>query len=300
MLSLQVTLFLLIIVGALMKHLHIVNAEGQKCLNDLVIYLVLPCNIVKSFLISSDGDILRQFGLVLVLSIGVQIVSVILGKILYRNQEPTEGMNLKYGLICSNAGFLGNPVAEGLYGSVGLAMASVYLIPMRIMMWSSGIAVYTKSTNWKSICRKVLTHPCIIACVLGILLMGTGYQLPEVIEKPLTYIGNCNTALSMMVIGMILYGNNLLKMVDGKVLCYCLMRLVIMPLLLLFVCQLLKMPSLVTGVCVTLTAMPAGATTSILASKYQANEFFATKLVLVSTILSMVTIPAWQMVLGML
>ena len=118
MLSLQVTLFLLIIVGALMKHLHIVNAEGQKCLNDLVIYLVLPCNIVKSFLISSDGDILRQFGLVLVLSIGVQIVSVILGKILYRNQEPTEGMNLKYGLICSNAGFLGNPVAEGLYGSV--------------------------------------------------------------------------------------------------------------------------------------------------------------------------------------
>ena len=143
MLSLQVTLFLLIIVGALMKHLHIVNAEGQKCLNDLVIYLVLPCNIVKSFLISSDGDILRQFGLVLVLSIGVQIVSVILGKILYRNQEPTEAMNLKYGLICSNAGFLGNPVAEGLYGSVGLAMASVYLIPMRIMMWSSGIAVYT-------------------------------------------------------------------------------------------------------------------------------------------------------------
>ena len=177
MLSLQVTLFLLIIVGALMKHLHIVNAEGQKCLNDLVIYLVLPCNIVKSFLISSDGDILRQFGLVLVLSIGVQIVSVILGKILYRNEEPTEAMNLKYGLICSNAGFLGNPVAEGLYGSVGLAMASVYLIPMRIMMWSSGIAVYTKSTNWKSICRKVLTHPCIIACVLGILLMGTGYQL---------------------------------------------------------------------------------------------------------------------------
>lgn len=99
MLSLQVTLFLLIIVGALMKHLHIVNAEGQKCLNDLVIYLVLPCNIVKSFLISSDGDILRQFGLVLVLSIGVQIVSVILGKILYRNQEPTEAMNLRVNLL---------------------------------------------------------------------------------------------------------------------------------------------------------------------------------------------------------
>lgn len=299
-LILQITMLILIIVGAVIKRIGIISETGQKNINDLVIYLVLPCNIVKSFMIDCDSEVFRQFALVLLISIGVQIVSVVIGKLLYSRKELGHRMSLQYGVICSNAGFLGNPVAEGLYGSVGLAMASVYLIPMRIMMWSSGIAVYTKSTNWKSICRKVLTHPCIIACVLGILLMGTGYQLPEVIEKPLTYIGNCNTALSMMVIGMILYGNNLLKMVDGKVLCYCLMRLVIMPLLLLFVCQLLKMPSLVTGVCVTLTAMPAGATTSILASKYQANEFFATKLVLVSTILSMVTIPAWQMVLGML
>ena len=46
---------------------------------------------------------------------------------------------LQYGTICSNAGFLGNPIAEGIYGAEGLVLASVYLIPQRIMMWSSKV-----------------------------------------------------------------------------------------------------------------------------------------------------------------
>lgn len=51
---------------------------------------------------------------------------------------------LEYGIICSNAGFLGNPIAEGMYGIEGLVLASIYLIPKRIMMWSSGLAIFSK------------------------------------------------------------------------------------------------------------------------------------------------------------
>ena len=40
---------------------------------------------------------------------------------------------MQYATVASNAGFLGNPVAEGVFGSVGLALASVYLIPQRIV-----------------------------------------------------------------------------------------------------------------------------------------------------------------------
>ena len=151
LLVLQITMLLLILVGALIKRIGIISKEGQKNINDLVIYLVLPCNIVKSFMIDCDSNTFVQFAEVLVLSIGIQIVSVILGKILYGKREAGHRMSLQYGVICSNAGFLGNPVAEGVFGSIGLAMASIFLIPMRIMMWSSGIAIFTQSKDWKAI-----------------------------------------------------------------------------------------------------------------------------------------------------
>lgn len=296
-LVLQITMLLLIVIGAFIKKIGIISPTGQKNLNDLVIYLILPCNIVKSFLIDWDRDTLKQFALVLVISIALQAASVILGKLLYQKKELGHRMSLQYGVICSNAGFLGNPVAEGVFGSIGLAMASIFLIPMRIMMWSSGIAIYTRSTDWKGTLKKVATHPCIIACFAGLILMLTQWPLPAVAEKTITTIGNCNTALSMMVIGMILADANLLALFDKEVLIYSLLRLILMPAALYSVCLLFHVPALVTGVCVLLTGMPAGATTSILASKYHADELFATRLVVASTILSMVTIPLWSFLL---
>lgn len=296
-LVLQITMLILIVVGAIVKKLHIVSPAGQKNINDLVIYLILPCNIIKSFMIDCSGDIFKQFGLVFVISIGIQIVSSVLGRIIYKTRPTGHRMSLQYGLICSNAGFLGNPVAEGVFGSIGLAMASIFLIPQRIMMWSSGIAIFTQSTDWKSTGKKVVTHPCIIACFVGLALMISQWTPPNVILKPLTTIGNCNTAFSMMVIGMILADADIKSLFDFEVLRYSILRLIIMPAALYAICIALSIPTLVTGVCVILTAMPAGATTSILASKYGCDEIFATKLVVASTILSMVTIPIWNIIL---
>ena len=51
LISLQITLFILMMVGALLKKTGVVSAEGKRCLSDLCIKVVIPCNIFKSFLI---------------------------------------------------------------------------------------------------------------------------------------------------------------------------------------------------------------------------------------------------------
>lgn len=104
---LQLTMLLLIVIGVIIKKTGIISPIGQKNINDLVIYLILPCNIIKSFLIEWDHETLQQFALVLIISIAIQIVSVILGKVLYGKKELGHRMSLQYGVICSNAGFLG-------------------------------------------------------------------------------------------------------------------------------------------------------------------------------------------------
>ncbi|MGN0159591.1 MAG: AEC family transporter [Brotaphodocola sp.] len=58
-----------------------------------------------------------------------------------------------------------------------------------------------------------------------------------------------------------------------------------------------QVSSLVTAVCVVLSAMPAASVTSVMASKYGKDEIFATKCVVLSTVLSMVTVPAWCLLL---
>ncbi|MBQ6551964.1 MAG: AEC family transporter [Lachnospiraceae bacterium] len=297
LLSLQFTIFVLLAVGFLVKKIRIVGAEGQRNITDLVIYVVLPCNIVLSFLSGMTRDTLRDCLTILLISIGIQVFGVIYGKLLYRNQPEDRKKSLTYAIICSNAGFLGNPIAEGVFGATGLMYASVYLIPQRIMMWSEGLAIFSGEKDRKGTLKKVVTHPCVIACVIGIILMLTGAELPELIKTPLSTIGRCNTALSMFVIGMILADIDLKTILDRTVVWYTVNRLVIIPLLVYGVCLLLPVSSVVRGVSVLLAAMPAGATTSMLALKYGRDPGFATRLVVFSTLCSIPAIMIWSMIL---
>ena len=267
LLTLQLTIFLLVAVGFLMKKIHIIGPQGQKNINDLVIYLILPCNILHAFTQSAaDGNFIKYLEILLI-SIGIQVFCVIYGKVMFRKEPEGRYKCLQYGTICSNAGFLGNPIAEGIYGAEGLVLASVYLIPQRIMMWSSGLAVFSGTSDKKKTLKKVMTHPCILACVLGIILMVTGLPLPPGLDGAVTAVGNCNTAMSMMVIGMILADIDLKDFWDWTVVKYTVHRLVVIPAVVYIVLRLQPFNKKVGGLCVLMAAKAAGATTSIQAQK---------------------------------
>ncbi len=297
MLVLQITIFGIMLVGLIVRKAGIVGPQARKDLTSLVINIVLPCNIITSFITRLSADLIRECVTILLISVGIQIFCVLYGKILYSHESPSRSMNLRYALICSNAGFLGNPIAEGLYGATGLMLASIYLIPQRIMMWSEGIAVYSGISDKKETVKKVVTHPCVLACMIGLVLLLTQADLPPVILTPVQTIGRCNTALSMMVIGMILAEINIKDLVDKTVVLYTIQRLVVIPLLIYVILTLLHVSPLVRGLSVILAAMPAGATTSMLASRYDRDPVFATKLVVFSTLCSIPAIIIWSAVL---
>ena len=297
LITLQITIFLLVAMGFVLKKIHIIGPQGQKNINDMVIYVILPCNILRAFLDSpAEGSFLSYLE-VLLISVFIQIFCVIYGKVVFRKEPEGRQKCLRYGTICSNAGFLGNPIAEGVYGAEGLMLASIYLIPQRIMMWSSGLAVFSGTSDKKQTIKKVLTHPCILACILGIMFMLADIQLPPGLDGMVTAVGNCNTAMSMMVIGMILADINIRDFWDRTVVKYTIHRLIIIPAAVYAVCRFLPLDRTAFGICVLLAAMPAGATTSILAEKYEMEPAFATKMVIFSTLLSLPTICIWSLLL---
>lgn len=298
-LKLQITIFLLVAVGFLIKRIKLIDAKGQASVTNLVIYVVLPANILKAFMVKFEDGMGTELLVMLVISILIQVLSVFYGRFMYKKQPEGKRKCLEYGTICSNSGFLGNPIAEGIYGSYGLVLASVFLIPLRIMMWTNGIAAFSGSTDRKATVIKTATHPCIVACAIGLVLMLTGLRFPEPVTKSISYLGQCNTALSMLVIGMILADIDVKSLIDKTVVAYTVHRLVVLPLIVFAAVYFLPVSGVVKGIAVILTAMPAGATTSILAAKYGMEPKFATKMVIFSTLLSLPTLCLWSLLLGM-
>ena len=123
------------------------------------------------------------------------------------------------------------------------------------------------------------------------------WTVPPLLLSPVQAIAKCNTPLSMMVIGMILGEIDLKALADKTVVRFTVHRLVLMPLAVYGVCLVLGLSRLVTGVSTLLAAMPAGATTTMLAAKYERDPQFATKLVIFTTLLSIPAILIWSLVL---
>jgi predicted permease len=297
LINLQGMLFLLVAAGIILRKKGILPENAKSILTDLVIYLILPCNIISSFFIEFNMEILKGFAVILVIASLIQFGCLLFANTFYNKEPDRRKKVLQYGTVCSNAGFMGNPIAEGVYGGEGLMYASIFLIPQRIVMWSAGVSYFTESPDRKTVVKKVATHPCIVAVYIGMFFMITQLQLPVFLENTIRNVGSCTTTVSMVLIGTILAEVKPGTIFDRGIVKYTVIRLILIPLLVFAGCRLFSVDPLLSGVSVLLTGMPAGSTTAILAAKYDGDYIFATKCVVVTTLLSLITIPLWCMVL---
>lgn len=78
LLTLQGQLALLTLIGFFLARKGIINAQGRKCLTDLLINVILPANIIQSFLVEFSWDVLKSSASILVISLALQIGCVVL------------------------------------------------------------------------------------------------------------------------------------------------------------------------------------------------------------------------------
>ena len=134
LLTLQAQLALLMIIGIWFSKKGIINDQGRKCLTDLVIDIILPCNILQSFRIDLTLDMLRSALSILIVSIVLQLFYGVFCAAAYNHYSCTRKAVLQYGTVCTNAAFLGNAITEGIFGAEGLMLTSIFLIPQRMAM----------------------------------------------------------------------------------------------------------------------------------------------------------------------
>lgn len=295
-LSLQLRLFCLILAGAAAEKLGLIGQAGRKTLSDLLLGVILPCNILSSYISLSEvpeafvGNCIRIF----LISAGIQAAAILGSRILFRRFPERQRGVLSYGLICSNAGFIGLPVVETLFGSLGVMYTSIFMIPFRFSMWTVGLAQFIRVDRRETV-GKLLKNPCILATFGGLFIALGGLPVPGFLSGAVASLSGCTVPASMLVIGSILAGVPMRALLSKPVLFFTVVRLILFPGAVFLVLRPLHIDALLCGICLLMTGMPAGGTASILADKYGGDASLASRIIFTSTLASTVTVPLWMM-----
>ena len=294
-------MLLLILVGALLRYRGKITDAGRECLTDVVIEAIIPCSIVLSFVGQGSLDKLLGSLPIIGLSILSMAAQVALGKICFRHMEPEVKKLANYAMVNSNCMFIGFPVILSLLGEEGAMLQSLYMIFTRSFIWSYGLSILTgKGSNHKETVMRTLKHPCMIAALVGIILMLTEAELPDIISRTMGYFSSCLMAMSMLLIGSVLYGMDVKSIFRKDVWWYNLIRLVAAPAAALGICLLFRVDYLMTGVVVIMAGMPSASMTAVLAPRYHCDVGYGSLVVATSTVASIVTIPLWYMAVRMI
>lgn len=297
MFQIQMSLMVYLLVGYLCYRKQIITKHNEQKFVSLVLNFLMPCMVFQSFR-SITISLLSQSIQVLFISFFICFISFLLGKVLYQNFPSNKRNVLRYATMINNAGFAGLPLAQQLYGDTGLIYASIFLIPIRIFMWSAGITMLSnQKSDWKKIFMQLIKNPNIIAVILGILRGLLQIPLPLFLDNSLTNLSHCVSPLSMIIIGSIIAQISMTSIMEKGVLYYTMIRLFFLPLLLLCCLTFFHFDPILIGTCVILTAMPAATSTALLASQYGSDSSFASKIIFLSTICSLFTAPLFMLFL---
>ncbi len=294
MLGTQFALFVCLIIGYYLGKKNKITSQGRAELTDLVLNVMLPASIIGSFMDQKlTAELLRQSETVLIATLVLQFGSAFGGYLLFpRSRFPEEDRKIfRYSLINTNASFVALPVLNTLLGSLGSMLTSVALIPIRISLWTVGLAIFIEEKDLGKKIKAVALNPNMIAVYIGLVLMLLPVSYPAFIRRTFSIVGNGTTFISMMIVGIAVSKVDLKHVVHPSVLYYCLLRLIVIPGIMMAVMKLLGADATATAVSVVIAAVPAGSFTAMMAAKYHSNETLAGQVVLLSTVLSVITLP---------
>ncbi len=284
-------MLILIAVGWLITKKSMLTEKGAAEINTLLIKIVTPCLIVNSF-IGSHGDLeVRE----LLLSVGVSALAIAtalaVSLLLFRKEPPERKKVLRFAAIYSNAGFMGLPLIQAIVGDKGVVYGSFFIVVFNLICWTHG---YHMMSGGKLNLKAAVLNPGIIGLVFGLPIYFFRLELPAVISEPIGFLASLNTPLAMLVIGSYVARVDLKSFVsDFSVYKMAFLRLVAAPAIYFAMLLLIRPEPDLFVSSVIQAAAPVAANCVLFAVEYGGDSRLASKSVAVSTVLSIVTIPAF-------
>ncbi len=296
-----VKLFLMIIPGYLLGKSKVMSEEQSKGLSTVIVNVTWPCLIVISLQRQFSKELCINMGILAAAMVCAIIIAFILSRILGRfmKLDKSKTYLMIFMLLFGNTGFMGIPVCTVLYGSEGTFYAALVDAVQDVFIFTVGILLIERSTGKHiGLSIKHFLTPGVASIVVGLGLFIAGITLPEIISVPMDTVGSATSPLAMIVVGFQLGQLNLKELVSDKSL-YIMssVRLIIIPLIFLVgVILIFPEMNVLCKVLIVEMATPVAACATIYAQQYGGDVGFATKGVMQSTVLSIITLSAFAVI----
>lgn len=290
----MLVLFIVMIIGYITNKKNILDVNVNKKISSLLLNITAPALILSS-VVNRDkaGDpklVLDIAVLAIILYAILPFLGIVLAKIL---KVPKEDENLyQFMTIFSNVGFVGFPVIESIFGSEAVFFAAIINLVFNVFCYSYGIYLISES-NKLSFDIKTLINPGIIVSIIAIIIYITNIEVPLVIKETTSMIGGITTPLAMMLIGSSL-GEVPIKEVflEKRLYPYTFIKQIIMPIIFFLILKPFVTNELILGIIIIVSAMPVATITIMFCNEYEGNISLASKTIFITTLCSIVTIPA--------
>jgi predicted permease len=301
-----VPVYLLILAGALLRKIGVMRQDQDDAIFRLVYNVLYPCLILDKIMgsesVRQPSSVLWGIGIgfaLTVLSFGGAWLAA--GMLRFQKGNGKRTFAISAGV--QNFGYTAIPVVEQLWvGGGAIAMLFVHNLGVELAIWSAGVMIISgdKKIPW----RKLVNGP-VVSVLLGLILVGTGadrfltpavegsgFSLGGAIRQAMAWLGAGTFPIAILVTGCIM-----IDMVGDErpswrvALGGCVVRLGVLPLFLLAAAKYLPAPLALKQVLVVQAAMPAAMSPILLAKIYGGRAGVAVQIVVVTTLVSLITLP---------
>ena len=188
-------------------------------------------------------------------------------------------------VIFGNTGNLGLPLALFAFGEIGLDYAVVVFAVMAVWSFTFGVwLVAGGGSPWK-----VVKEPLVGATLLGALFLWQGWETPVFVTNTLSLIGQMAIPLMLITLGVAVA--RLDTAGAGRALVVSVLKLALCVGLAWAVGRAFALDDVAFAVLVLQVSTPVAVTSYLLASKYGADAQAVAGLVVVSTLISVLSLP---------
>ncbi|MCR8969372.1 AEC family transporter [Facklamia sp. 7083-14-GEN3] len=290
-------LFILIIIGFFAGRLKVISAQGQKDITNLVLYITMPATIFNAMQLDFNMErVQRAFTILIIVAI-CYTAMLIFGWLVAKQTKLTiaEQDVFRVALLLSNTSFMGYPIVSNLLGEEALFYAVIGAgFLFEIISWSIGIYLMGRNGsgkvafNWK----KIVLSPGILSIVVGLIFFLFSWQVPQPLDKVLNILSPATSPLAMIVVGLILSRSNVSKIFANKFLyVQAFLKLVFIPLIILFTLKALNFSNYELIIPTIMLGMPTASYVAMFAQNYDNHPEFASQMVFMTSLLSVVSIP---------
>ena len=292
------TVFVMIFMGFAACKVGFIKSEAQTHLVNLILNITLPLMLINSICSNEiTADSLQLTIEVLVFSSVYFILAGIVAAILvrmFRVRDLNDKGVHKIIFTSINAGFMGLPITLAVFGEEAVYYMALHNIVLNVVLYFFCVIQLNNGIKKGAVKKTLmkLLNPCIIGAVLGVVLLFAGAEIPSYIAGIMKLVGDVTIPVAMMVVGIQLADGRITDCFrNGKLVIFSVVTMLVWPVLILIILKFIPMAGILKIVFTLGAALPPATTISALAAYEGRNYKLAADGIIVTTLMSVVTIP---------